>query len=380
MLIGIDAQTANKKERTGVEWYAYYIIQFLKNQPLQNHQVVLYSSSLLLEDLHKLPEGWESKILRWPFKRGWLQGRLSMEMWQHPPNILFVPGQRLPHVVPHIIEKKQATVTMIHDISFKRYPDLFSPSDCRRLEQATNIALQKATRILVPSIFTKKELIDVYKVKEERLVVTPLAVDTSKFCILEQDQIRHILDQYRLGKKNYFLTIGRIEKKKNSLMLIQAFEQFKRDRGFGDPFKLIFAGSKGEGFNEIKQVVDLSPHKDDIQFLGWIPQDDLPGLINGAAAYLFPSWYEGFGLPNLEALACGTPLLTSDIAPHREVVQDAALFVSPHKPELWTKAMREIIENQALQQDLIQKGLKVVQGYSWQKTAEITARVFLDLF
>jgi glycosyltransferase involved in cell wall biosynthesis len=381
MLIGIDAQTANQKKRTGVQWYSYYLIEAMKQRNLGlEDQVFLYSSNFLYEDLIKLPEKWESKILRWPFKRGWQQGRLSFEMYKNPPNVLFVPGQRLPRIIPHKREKNQATITMIHDVGFKRHPELFLPSTRHRLQEATQAAIKQSTRLLVPSIFTKQEVQEFYEVPEERLFLTPLGVDLKRYHPLNSVSLRLILDKYRLGNQNYFLVTGRVEKKKNSLMILRAFERFKQNRGLGDPFELVFVGPPGEGFAQIQQAMNQSIFREKIHWFDWVSAEDIVGLINGAIAYLFPSWYEGFGLPNLEALACGTMLLTSDIPVHREVVGEAGLFLPIEQPEAWAQTMHEITINKSLKEDFQKKGFERIMGYTWQKTADLTWQAILTIF
>ena len=157
MVIGIDTQSANKEKRTGVEWYAYHVIQSMKSRALSSDdRVILYTPSFLREDLGSLPAKWESKILRWPLKRGWMQGRMSLEFLCRKPNIFFVPGQGLPRITPRKKEKQQATVTTIHDVGFLRYPHLYSPSEYRRLKRVTRRSTKKAQRFFVPSLFTKQ--------------------------------------------------------------------------------------------------------------------------------------------------------------------------------------------------------------------------------
>lgn len=379
MYIGIDVQSANKEKKTGVEWYAYHLIEHMKAHSLspQDH-VFLYSPSVLREDLAKLPEQWEEKILRWPIRRGWMQARVSWEMFRRPVNILFVPGQGLPRLVPHKKEKQQATITTIHDLGFLRFPHLYPSSVRRRLEWITKRAIKKATHFLVPSEFTKQEVLDLYGISEERITVTPEAQE-KRYRPLSLQELLPVLQNYRLGRKNYFFVVGRLEKKKNSSLLIRAFEQFKQKRGTGDPIELVFAGTPGYEFSFIQSLYQRSPFKEHIHFLGWTAQEDLPALMSGAVAFLFPSWYEGFGVPNLEALSCGTPLLTSDIPVHREVVNDAGIFLSPEDPLPWAQAMETIVENPNLQKDLMEKGLKQAEQFSWEKTADLTWKTIFSL-
>lgn len=372
--IAIDAESANKQKRTGVEWYAYHLIQALKEQTFEpDDRVWLYSPTPLQGELEIMPPNWESRTLWWPLSSGWMQGRVSFEILRRPSDVLFVPSQGLPRFLP------RATVTMIHDVGFRRRPELYEPATRKRLEHVTHRALKHATKILVPSEFTKSELIALYNVSSDKLVVIPHAPDHARYKPLQESEVLPVLQKYRLSRKLYFLAIGRIEAKKNIATLIRAFEMFKQSRGVGDPFELVLVGSPGFGFENIKQYYERSSAKSAIRNLGWIDEADLPALMNGAHAYLFPSWYEGFGIPNLEAMACGVPLITSNIPAHKEVVQDAALFVPPNEPEAWASAMRRISEEGTLVDELVRKGLERAKQFSWEKTAEETWRVLRGL-
>ncbi|MBI5793579.1 glycosyltransferase family 4 protein, partial [Candidatus Uhrbacteria bacterium] len=309
----IDASSANKQKRTGVENYARELIQALKNHPLkENERVILYSPTALDAGLRALPTGWTSQILRWPLTRGWMAGRVSWEMLRRRPSVLFVPGQALPRFAG-------VALTTIHDVAFARRPDLYDPAVARRLRRVTKRAVKKATRILTPSEATKQDFINLYHVAPDRLVVTPEALDTKVFHHYSPEDARATLQKFRLGA-NFFLTVGRLEKKKNLTTLIRAFELFKSRRGMGDPFELLLVGEPGFGYDEIKKYVDRSPYKESIRLLGYLPDEEVAPLMSAATAYLFPSWYEGFGIPNLEAMAARTVLVASDIRAHQEVV------------------------------------------------------------
>ncbi|MFH1142256.1 MAG: glycosyltransferase family 1 protein [Candidatus Uhrbacteria bacterium] len=365
MIVGIDATSANKKERTGVEWYTYHLIQNLKEVIPGDHQVVLYSATPLQDDLKDLPGNWKSQVLKWPLKKGWNTFRLSWEMLRRSPDVLFVPGNKL----PLIVSKK--VITTVHDIGPDRIPDKYEPKIRRRIRQATKVAVKKSTKIITVSEFTKRELIEKYKVAEDRVTAIPIAVDLDRYKKLEASAIDPVLQKYRLGH-SYFFHIGRLEAKKNISTLIRAFEIFKASRGLGDPFELVLAGSNGFGFSKIKQYIEASEYKQSIRLLGRIPEADVPALMNASTMYLFPSWYEGFGIPALETMACGTPLIASEAGAISEVAVDAAVYVSPKEPQSWAEAMKNIISNGTLRDELIAKGLDRAKQFSWKKTAEQT--------
>lgn len=370
---GIDVLSANKQKRTGVEQYCRSLIEHMKTHRLEGgERVVLYSIDKLGDALGTFPQGWTSRVLKWPPRQGWMSLRVSWEMLRRKPSVLFVPGQALPVVCP------RATVTTIHDLAFARRSDLYEPATRKRLKRVTKRAIKKATKIIVPSEATKKDLVELYHVAEARVVVIPEAADTNLFRRYTQEETRPALQKYRLGT-NFFLVVGRLEKKKNIINLIRAFELFKSRRGMGDPFELVFVGEPGYGCGEMKKYFELSSHKAQIRQLGYVEDEEVAQLMSQAIAYLFPSWYEGFGIPNLEAMAAGTVLVSSDIPAHREVVGDAGLLVAPEEPEAWAHALERIVKDGTLRTELIAKGAERVKQFSWQKTAEQTWEVLKSL-
>lgn len=373
MIIAIDASSAAKVQKTGVEWHCFYLIEALKKQPLApDERVVLYSSAPLEGELALLPPRWESRVLGWPPKRGWMAVRVSWELFRRAPDVLFVPGQSLPRYAG-----KARLATTIHDIGFARMPQLYPARERRRQESVVLRAMKRAAAIFAVSLFTKNEVQDVYKVSSERLTLAPNALPALE--PVSRDAIAQLHTRLRLGPKS-FLCIGRLEEKKNVLTAIQAFELFARVRGVGDPFELHLAGRPGaQGYAAIRQLIDTSPVKDRIKELGYVEEEDLRVLRAGATAFLFPSWYEGFGIPVLEAQADGVPVLASDIPPLREVAGDAALFASPNAPERWADTMRRLADDERLRAELVVRGMENGARYSWDVTAAIVLETLRGL-
>ncbi|MBI4713818.1 glycosyltransferase family 4 protein [Candidatus Uhrbacteria bacterium] len=373
-IFAIDASSANKEKRTGVENYAFHLIEAMKKEPLKDgERVVLFSPTPLKDELAKMPKGWESKVLSWKLKRGWMQTRVSWELLIRRPNVFFVPAQSIPSFSFFV-----PVVTTIHDIAFRRIRNLYSPSVRRRVSTATKRAVKKATRILSVSQFTKQELQSVYNIDGSKIFVTLLSANTNIFKRLDQKTIESVLQKFRLGH-NFFLFVGRLEKKKNVATIIRAFEVFKQNRGMGDPFELVLVGEPGFGYEEIKTYIERSSQKTLIREIGFVSDEEVSALMNSATAFLFPSWYEGFGIPNLEAIACGTALLTSDIPVHHEVAGDSSIFISPKDPELWAKQMTRLVADPQIKEKLIEKGSIRAQEFSWEKTAKQTLEVLRSL-
>lgn len=370
----IDASSANKEKRTGVETYAFQVIEAMKKEPLRDgERVVLFSPTPLFGTLAQLPSCWESRVLNWPLPSAWMQVRVSLELLRRRPNVLFVPAQGIPRFF-----FGTPVVTTIHDVAYRRIGNLYDPAVRKRVVSATKRSIKHASRLLTISEFTRKEINEFYHVKEEKLIVTPLAADTSVYRRLESSMIESILRTHRLGH-NFFLFVGRLERKKNVAMLIRAFELFKQNRGIGDPYELVLVGEPGYGYNEIKTYIDRSPYRELIREVGYLPDESVAALMNVATAFCFPSWYEGFGIPNVEAMACGTVLMTSDIPVHHEVVGDSAIFVSPKEPEAWAKQMDRLVDDSQLKDQLIENGTMRAARFSWQKTARDTWAVLRSL-
>jgi len=362
MILGIDASRANKKERTGVEWYSYFLIREFKKLVPADARVILYLQSEPLPDILPLPPNWEIKILRWPF-RFWTIFRLSWEMFWHKPDIFFSPANIPPFFTP------EKTFTTIHDIGFKRFPECYSADErwlqdwgVRRAVKKLNTPLRSPSSagqaIFVPSEFTKKELVEVYGANAQKIIVTPLGFSSS--AIPSSGEIKNI-------KKPYFLFIGRKESKKNISGLLEAFKIFQEKN---PGYSLVLAGPPGIIHNTYyitQGVISLD----------WVSSADKQILLSNTEALLFPSLYEGFGLPILEAFSAGAPVITSNCASMPEVAGDAALLVDPKNPQEIAEAMNKITKNPALKAELIQKGLTRAQNFSWEKCAKDTLRILL---
>ncbi len=368
-VFAVDAASANKEHRTGVEWHAYHLIQALKTQPLfEGERVILYSPTPLQGELGTLPDGWESRVLTWP-GRGWMKLRMGWEMLWHAPNVLFVPAQGLPLFAPRNAKKKRATVTTVHDVGFLRISERYDGRSRRLLGVQTKHAVKRATQLFAVSAFTKKELVETYRVPEERVTVVSNGIDANTYRRLPEADVARTLQALRLSK-HFFLYVGRMDAKKNVTTLIRAFELFKSGRGMGDPFELILVGSPGFGYDEIKLYVERSPVRDSIRYLGYLSSPEAAALMNAATAFVFPSWYEGFGVPVLEAMACGAPVIASDIGAHREITGDAALLVLPRESEAIARAMRRVGEEHGLSISMREKGFARVALYSWDSAAK----------
>lgn len=371
MIIGIDASRANHEQKTGVEWYAYFLIEemkknvFLQSQ-IQQHgvQVVLYSDQPLHGDLAKLPNGWTSKVLRWPPKRLWTQLRLSSEMLLHRPDVLFIPA----HVPPIIHPKK--TVLTIHDIAALRFPQGYQWFERWYSLWVVRHAIKRGLSLIVPSRFTKQEVQNYVHNTSAQITVIPHGVD-DRYAIRQEKQLA------AFGvHQPYLLFVGRLEEKKNTWRLIKAFDLLRAQES--TPYQLVLIGKPGYGYEQVAQAIAESPYTHDIIVPGWVASDHLPALMQQASLFVFPSMYEGFGIPLLEAFAAQVAVAAASGSCLEEVGGDAARYADPQSIEDIAATIQQVLHNPALQQQLIQKGKKRVAEFSWKKTAEETIHMLIS--
>ncbi len=364
---GIDGSALLKPYPTGVERYVVELLSAMMTMPLNlnDERVIIYASKAKPPTL-ALPAGWEWKVLGFWLPKGWTHLRLSLELLWRPPEVFFNPAHEIP-----LFHRRVKIVTTVHDVVFRHVPAAYSPRNLRRQEWAIKRIVTQAETILAVSEATKTDLVEIYKVPEDKLCVTPLARPVSTIASRPAEQV---LLKYALTPGMYVLFVSRVEAKKNPVTLIRAFIELRRRYGIGHPLKLVLAGSLGFGSATAVQAAKSSNCAPDIVFLGYVPDEDIPALMEHALCFAFPSLGEGFGLPVLEAMSYGTPVIASDIKALREVAGEAAMFVPPLDTTQWTVALDTILINQNRRQQLTALGRERVNMFSWQQTAAATWR------
>lgn len=357
-VIGIDASRAAKQSKTGTEWYAFYVIQELKQIIPNTVEVRLYSPKPLTGELAKLPDNWKNVVLPW---RGyfWTMLRLGLEMMIHPPEILWLPCSGLPLWLP------PKTINTIHDIGFDRFPEAYKKRVIWYHRFAVRRALKKCSQIITVSNFSKTELRELYGANSEKISVTHLGYNKNLFKHYAQDEIAEVLHKYKIDSP-YIIYVGRIEKKKNIVRIIEVFKKVKFEF---ENLQLVMLGPTGDAEKVVKNV-------EGVQRLDWVETIDMAKILAGAKVFVFPTLYEGFGIPILESFASGVPVLTSKGGAHEEVSGEAAVLVYPEKVEDIYMGLRKILSNEELRQKLISLGQERVKGFSWKNTATETWKVF----
>jgi glycosyltransferase involved in cell wall biosynthesis len=365
MRIGIEASRANRPVKTGVEWYAWHVIQQLKDLPAASkHEWKLYTNEALRGALAELPPNWHEARLAWKPKYLWTQARLSWEMQKRPPEVLFVPA----HVLPRITLKK--SVVTVHDVGFHRFPELYKNIQVSYHEWSTADIVKKEARIITVSEFCKREIVELYGAKPENIFVTHLGFDHERYFPKPNTESRN----------PYVLFVGRIDKKKNLPTLVKAFElianefpdlELKIAGTFSGPAGLATTGADG-----LIEQIRRSPFARRIKMLGYVSEDEKPDLLSNAEMYVQPSIYEGFGLPPLEAMACGTPTICADSTSLPEIVGEGnALFFAPTDIGALAGAMKRLLTDQHLRGFLSERGLAWSKRYDWKSTAAETLNI-----
>ncbi len=359
-IIGIDASRAARAHRTGTETYALALINTLPNLIPESYQLRLYTPHPPQHPEWPKSSQVETRVIPWP--RLWTHLRLATELHQHPPDVLFVPSHVLPLYCP------VPAVVTVHDLGYYHHPEAHRNFDRWYLSWTTQRHTRVAAHILADSLATKQDLVEVYKSTPDQISVVYLGRDET----LKRTEDLHIIDQTKSKygiEGDYVLYLGTLQPRKNLVRLIEAFQQALTTTGQPD-LKLVIAGKKGWLYNDIFQQVTKLGLVNRVVFPGYVDDSDKSALLSGALLYAFPSLYEGFGLPVLEAMACGVPVLTSNISSLPEVAGEATLLVNPYDTAEISEALVQLIQSSDLRQRLVRQGFQQIENFSWQSAAK----------
>ncbi len=394
--ICIDARCLIEGRRTGVEEYTLGLFLNLFELDQKNKYVLFFSSwkkpkfnfsvftkySNVKIKRFKIP----NKILNFSF---WYLG------WPKIDKLVGGPARNATHSVaggadlvffPNIIfgavGKNTKVIATIHDLSFERYPEYFSWK--RRFWHIfinSKKICRRADKIIAVSDSTAGDIASLYGVEKEKITVIPSAISDNFYIINRNDnKLIEVKEKYNLPFK-FILYLGTIEPRKNILGIIRAYNQLqeiaiKNSNEELARYKLVIAGSSGWLGEEIFEEIERSKFKEKIILPGFIKDADKPFVYNLSSLFVYPSFFEGFGFPPLEAMACGVPVIASNNSSLPEICGDAAILIDPHKPEEIFEAMQQILMDKILREKLIQKGLEKSKEFNWKKTAEKTLEMF----
>jgi glycosyltransferase involved in cell wall biosynthesis len=373
MHIGIDASRIAVAARTGTEHYTYELLAALARRD-RSTRYTLFCNQMPAT----LPAlGPNFKLRRIPFPRLWTHARLSAELVMHPPDTLFVPAHVLPLGAP--VRRRMRTVVTIHDLGYLRFPDAHTRAHRLYLRLSTLWSARVASQVIAVSSATRDDLVRLAHVPPAAITVIHHGLSPRFRPIADSGSVAAAQQRYGITPP-YFLYVGTIQPRKNLVRLIEAFahlthrERRTANDGHGDP-TLVIAGKRGWLTEAIeRRAAELGVAKR-VRFTGYVDDDDLPALLGGALAFVFPSLYEGFGMPVLEAMACGSPVLTSKSSSLPEVAGDAALLVDPTDTTAIAEGLARLSTDGALRAELRTRGLARAAEFTWDRCAEQTLRV-----
>ena len=386
MNIGFDGSRAFIGNKTGTENYSYQILKHLV-QIDQNNRYYIYTrpvGAVHEPPLFQAPRGAPLQFITVPFPRLWTQAGLAQQTFRDKLDVLFIPA----HTIPLVRRPGLKTVVTVHDLGAQYLPKTHQVKQRLYLNFMTHRQLKSATHIIAVSQATKDDLVKKVGIPKEKISVVYEGYDKEKFKVQNSKfKVNQTIKQYNLTYHDYFLFVGTIQPRKNLERLIRAYRlqltdysQSKKavsgsQSAVSNLPKLVLAGGKGWLSDEIYGLPKKLGIEEHVKFLGYVPDEDLPALYSGAKAFLFPSLFEGFGLPILEAMACGCPVLTANTSSLPEVAGKAALLVNPYSVDDITQGIAKLTMNHELRTKLTNLGLEQVKKFSWEKAAQETLAV-----
>lgn len=267
------------------------------------------------------------------------------------------------------------TLLTVHDLSFVHYPKVFPEPLVKYLNTIVPWSVERATHILADSQATKDDLHQFWHVPEAKVTVLYSGVNERFQPVTDEGEITAVRQKYDLGTQPYLLAVGTIQPRKNYQMLIRAFKPVADNW----PHQLIFAGGKGWLYDDMLAEIERQGLEGRVRFIGFVDDEDLPTLYSDATLYLFPSLYEGFGLPLLEAMQCGVPIVTSNASCLPEVAGKAAVSLPPTDEQSWTAAMEQLLANPQQRTQLVGAGFRQARQFTWDKAARQLLQIYNDL-
>lgn len=365
MVIGIDASRTAGSNRTGTENYALHLIRAMV-AGAGAHDFRLYFNAPPPAGLFPASPHLSHRVIPWP--RLWTHVRLSLELTRHQPDVLFVPSHVLPLMCP------VPAIVTVHDLGYLAYPETHGRFECWYLDWTTRRHARVAAHLLADSEATRRDLIQHYGADPDRITVVYPGLDPAFRPTNDPNQLAAVRSRYDIHS-DYVIHVGTLQPRKNLHRLLDAFERIDNSQLIIDnsQLQLVLAGKPGWLAGDLVARATAMPNR--VRLLGHVDQPDLPALISGARALAMPSLYEGFGLPVLEAMACGTPVVASNVSSLPEVAGDAALLVDPHDTDALAEALARSLTDEDLHAELRRRGLQRAQQFTWHRAAQQTLAV-----
>jgi len=379
MKIGIEISPLVLGKKTGIGWYAYNLIKNFKKIDEGNFYI-LFGSSIrdYRKKIKSLKEEFECENIKINMK--FLPGRIHNYLFQIFMPVEFLYGSfDIIHTLHPFspVKFKAKYIATIHDLTPLISNEWFLKEDSLKFRFIIKKTTERADKIIAVSNSTKKDIVRFFNYPEENIEVVHLASDDIYKPLENKEGIEGIKRKYGISKK-YILFVGTIEPRKNLLRLLSAFEKLKNK--FKE-YQLVIVGQIGwiteKFFEKLKNL--LENVKKDVILTGYIPREDMVFLYNGCELFIYPSLYEGFGIPVLEAMSCGVPVITSNVSSLPEVGGDACVYVNPYDEEDILYKMEKVLSSEGLKKEMSKKGLERAKLFSWEKTAEKTLKIYKNI-
>ena len=367
MRIAIDAHSVGAK-LGGNESYAVNLIEALAQIDSVNNYTLYVTTAAARDRFHQrwpnfkvhttLPH---TPLIRIPLT-------LSAELRKHPVDVLHVQFTAPPFCPCPV-------VVSIHDLSFEHLPQTFLRRSRTQLRLTVRHSARRADGILTLSEHTRRDVIETYKIDPEKVTAIPLAAPAHFGPVRDDKELQRVRHTYGIDR-DYVLSVGSIQPRKNLVRLIGAYASLRRVQAGNSFPKLVIVGKKGWLYDETLRALEESGVKEAVVLTGYVPESDLPALYSGALCFVYPSYFEGFGLPPLEAMKCGAPVIVGNATSLPEVVGDAGLKVDPFDVSAIAGAIGELMNNSELRKELSVKGRRRAEMFDWRNTAQQTLKVY----
>ena len=367
MRIAIDAHSVGTK-LGGNESYAVNLIEALAEIDRVNEYTLYITTSGARERFQNRWPNFKvrSTLPHTPLIR--IPLTLSAELRKHPVDVLHVQFTAPPFCPCPV-------VVSIHDLSFEHLPQTFNRRSRTQLRLTVRHSAKRAARILSLSEHTRRDIIETYNVNADRVAAIPLAAPHHFSPVDDNRELQRVRHTYGIDGE-YILSVGSIQPRKNLARLIKAYASLRGNGSVDKLPKLVLAGKCAWLYDETLRTLDDTGLRDTVVLTGYVPDADLPALYSGAVCFVYPSYFEGFGLPPLEAMKCGAPVIVGNRTSLPEVVDDAALLVDPFDTEAIAAALKQLIEDSELRKELSLRGRKRATLFDWRETARRTLSIY----
>ena len=375
MSIGFDA-TAVPKHPAGAGNYILQLARALVELETGSHELVIFIQQHGMELLAAggtLPNDLEWVVLpdrRPGLRLAWEQIGLPWLVRKFRLDLLHSPHYTMPWLLPFMARKVKTVVTF-HDMTFFLFPHLHTRVKRWFFPLAIRLSAARADRLIACSESTRQDAIRLLHLPGKKIASVYLGISPDFKPIKDQELLDSIREKYHLPK-NFFLYVGTVEPRKNLPLLLQSYARTN------SRWPLVIVGQKGWHYKEVFQMVDQLQLQDSVTFTGYVPAAELPVLYNLGSIFVYPSLYEGAGLPPLEALACGTPVITTAVSSMPEYTGEAAVLVPPGDLEALAQAMQELSQDPARLAEMVKNGPTQATGFTWKRTAQDTLAIYYE--